>query len=259
MTALKSASIQGQMFKIFRSSYFVVALAGVVGMGGVSCQTAGKVGPLTSVTPAECLATAERYLNHAWQPAERNRLHGLDPDGQRVDTPDHLFAPPGQTPGYWKPGEVNLGMPYCWGGHDTPESFDRKIREGKYAGDVYTAAKRAGLENAASRHTAGVDCSGFVSRCWGLDWACSTRQIPEICDELPGYEALEPGDTLNVYNHHVVLFAGFTNREKTELLVYETGSPLGWKVARHTVPAWFLKQQGFKPYRYRGMKPGVRS
>lgn len=231
---------------------FAVATALLV----TSCKTIqpGEVGPLSTVTRQECLALAEQYLNHTWHPTEKNRMHGIDADGQRVDTPDHLFAPAGKTPGYWNPGTVNYGVPYCWGGNDTPESFDRALKAGKYAGDVYTEAKRAGLENAVSRHTAGVDCSGFVSRCWGLSWACSTRTLPKICDELPSYDALQPGDALNVYNNHVVLFAGFTNAEKSEMLVYETGSPLGWRVTKHTVPVWFLKQQDFKPYRYRGIR-----
>ncbi|HSJ04947.1 MAG TPA: hypothetical protein VK956_20910 [Verrucomicrobium sp.] len=214
----------------------------------------GKIGPLAKVTRAETLAIADRYLNHQWHPTEANRMHGFDVDGQRVDTPDASFAPAGVTPGYWKPGLVNFGVPYCWGGHDTPEQFDNALKAGKYAGDIYTAQKRAGLEDAVSRHTTGVDCSGFVSRCWGLEWHCSTRTIPYICEKLPSYHDLLPGDVLNTVNGHVVLFAAFSKPDKSELLVYETGSPLGWRVTKHTVPVWFLKQQDYLPYRYKGIK-----
>ncbi len=215
-----------------------------------------KIGPLSTVTPEEALAMAERYVNHRWTAGPQHIKHGLDKDGIRVDTPDAAFHPPGRTSGWWKAGagHVNTGIPYCWGGSDTPESFDEKIRHGYWAGDVYTNEKRRGLESAVSRNTAGVDCSGFISRCWKLTWHCSTRTIPSICDKLASYDDLLPGDALNTFNGHVLLFVAFTNRERTELLVYETGSPLGWLVTKHTTTVPFLKNQGYEPYRYRGMK-----
>lgn len=217
-----------------------------------------KVGPLSVVSPAECLAMAERYVTHRWTATAQHIQHGDDPEGVRVDTPDADFHPLGRTAGWWKtgtgPGQVNVGIPYCWGGSDTPEAFDQKLREGKWAGDVYTAQKRKGLESAVSRHTAGVDCSGFISRCWKLDWHCSTRTIPKICDRLTGYDDLQPGDALNTHNGHVLLFAAFTKADRSELLVYETGSPLGWLVTKHTTPVPFLKGLGYEPYRYRGMQ-----
>ena len=213
-----------------------------------------RIGPLSSVTPAESLAMAERYVNHRWTATERQVMHGDDAAGIRVDTPDAAFNPVGRTAGWWKPGQVNVGIPYCWGGSDTPESFDEGLRQGKWAGDVYTAQKRKQLNDAVSRNTAGVDCSGFISRCWKLDWHCSTRSIPKICDKLPSYDDLKPGDVLNTFNGHVLLFAAFTKPDRSELLVYETGSPLGWLVTKHTTPVWFLKGQGYEPYRYRGMK-----
>jgi hypothetical protein len=212
------------------------------------------IGPLPSVTPAESLAIAERYLNHRWVATERHAMHGADSEGVRVDTPDVTFCPPERTPGWWKPGQVNVGIPYCWGGNDTPESFDEGLRQGKLAGDIYTAEKRKGLESARSKHTVGADCSGFISRCWKLDWHCSTRSIPKICDKLAGYDDLQPGDALNTVNGHVLLFAAFSKPDKSELLVYETGSPLGWMVTKHTTPVWFLQGLGYEPYRYRGMR-----
>ena len=40
---------------------------------------------LPRVTRAQALATAQTYLLHVWTPTARNTLHGLDPDGVRVD------------------------------------------------------------------------------------------------------------------------------------------------------------------------------
>lgn len=212
------------------------------------------IGSLSSVTPSESLAIAERYLNHRWAATERQAMHGTDPEGVHVDTPDVTFCPPERTPGWWKPGQVNVGIPYCWGGNDTPETFDEGLRQGKLAGDIYTAEKRKGLESARSKHTVGADCSGFISRCWKLDWHCSTRSIPKICNKLASYDELQPGDALNTVNGHVLLFAAFSKPDKSELLVYETGSPLGWMVTKHTTPVWFLQGLGYEPYRYRGMR-----
>jgi hypothetical protein len=214
------------------------------------------VGPIAPVTRSQCLATAERFATHKWTAQPHHVQHGDDSTGIRVDTPDAGFNDLGSTPGWWKVGAVNEGVPYCWGGFDTPKSFDAALRSGKWAGDVYTQRKRSGLESAHSQFAAGADCSGFVSRCWNLEWHCSTRAIPKVCDRLPSYDALQPGDALSTYNGHVVLFAGFTQEDKSEFLVYETGSPLGWRVMQHTTPAWFLRAQGYKPYRYRGMKEG---
>jgi hypothetical protein len=237
----------------------VFPLLAAILAGLTQCTTIERdepIGELAPVKRAESLATAAQYANHRWTAEERHAFHGVDLVGVRVDTPDHNFAPPGRTPGWWKPGKGNVGVPYCWGGFDTPESFDENLRTGKFAGDVYTAEKRAGLDNARSQFTAGVDCSGFVSRCWNLDWHCSTRNVPKICDELASYDELKPGDALSTYNGHILLFEKFTRPDRSEFLVYETGSPLGWRVIRHLTTAAFLQGQGYKAYRYRGMKEG---
>jgi hypothetical protein len=236
--------------------HFLPLLAALM-LGLSQCSTlepGEPIGELSKVTRSQCLATAARYANHRWTAEPRHAYHGVDLTGVRVDTPDHAFAAEERTPGWWKPGPGNVGVPYCWGGFDTPESFDAHLKTGKFAGDVYTSQKRAGLNDAVSQFTTGVDCSGFVSRCWNLDWHCSTRTIPKICNPLLSYDALKPGDALSTYNGHILLFEKFTRADKSEFLVYETGSPLGWKVIRHTTTAEFLQGQGYKAYRYRGMK-----
>ena len=85
-----------------------------------------------------------------------------------VNTPDAGFKEQADRPGWWLPGEVNTGIPYKWGGFDDPTSFDASIASGLAAGDVSSPEKRH-LDNAAvSAQAAGVDCSGFVSRCLKL-------------------------------------------------------------------------------------------
>ncbi len=95
----------------------------------------------------------------------RNILHGPDANGVEVNTPDVSYKPPSGRDGWWVPGAVNKGIPYKWGGFDDPESFDQGVANGLAAGDAATPAKRKADNAAVSAHAAGVDCSGFVSRC----------------------------------------------------------------------------------------------
>lgn len=212
--------------------------------------------PCNSVKRGESLLIAESYLHHRWHAEKRHVQHGLDAKGIQVDTPDENFKSAGISPGWWKLRATNEGMPYCWGGFDTPASFDAGLHEGKWAGDIYTEKKRAMLDDAVSQQTAGIDCSGFISRCWRLNKSYSTREIPLICEPLPGWDDLRPGDALNVINAHVLLFAGFTDKSKNEILVYETGCPPTWKVMKHSIPVPWLKSLGYKPWRYRGIVDG---
>lgn len=210
-----------------------------------------------TVSGSEALAIAAAYVQFRWEADEANAFHGIAPDGIRVDTPDIEFVPGGDTrPGWWKPRptEKNLGMPYKWGGFDTPDTFREGLAAGKFAGDIYTPAKRHALYAGVSEHAVGIDCSGFVSRCWRLDRPHSTRMLPEICEELPSFDDLRPGDALNIVNDHCLLFSHFGDRERTFLVCYEAGSPPSWKVLRNRINVAYLKESGYVPLRYRGMR-----
>jgi len=141
-----------------------------------------------------------------------------------------------------------------WGGFDTPESFDAGLLEGKVAGDISTAEKRRLLDDGVSKKAVGIDCSGFVSRCWKLPRSYSTRELPALCDPVADLALLKPGDIFNTYNAHVVLFAGWTNDERTELTFYEAGSNPEWKVQLKKTPLSFLLEKGYTAWRYRGMQ-----
>jgi hypothetical protein len=205
------------------------------------------------VTPAEALAIAERYSSHSWKPFARNILHGSDPAGIRVDTPDVGYQPRSGRRGWWVPGEVNSGIPYKWGGFDDPGSFDRAIAAGLAAGDVSTPAKRLADNAAVSRAAAGVDCSGFVSRCLKLPAAYDSSQLPSICDVLPTTDLLAPGDLLNIPRQHVLLFAGWARPDRSWIYFYETGGVPDWKPALKQAPLDKLMALGYQPLRYRGM------
>lgn len=218
------------------------------------CAGSGREGMPSRVTRGEAMAVAEAYRTHRWFATEANVRHGYDARGVRVDTPDRGYQVRGAIPGWWVPGEWNEGVPYQWGGFSTLEAFDRGVAEGKAAGDVYTLAKRALLEAAVSEEAVGIDCSGFVSRCWKLPRSYSTRELEGLCDRLSRYEELRPGDVLNTYNAHCLLVGGWVDEGRTRIWAYETGIPPHWKVIRHRPTVASLKESGFVPLRYRGMR-----
>ncbi len=199
---------------------------------------------------------AESYVNHRWTGGPEHVKHGLDEDGVRVDTPDAGFKPPGRRPGWWSTDsrQVNVGIPFCYGGNDTPETFDAKLRRGFWAGDVLAYKKKSDRKR-ASRNTAGVDERGFIARCWKLKRPVSGPALLSKCQRLDGIDELLPGDVLISIKAGALLFASFSNKERTELTVYRTGSELhGWRVTKQTVTEARLKSGGFGPYRYRGMR-----
>lgn len=201
------------------------------------------------VTPDQAIATAYRYTQVKWMPEERHIQHGPDSQGIIVQTPDDRLNAPG---GWWKPGVVANSMPYQWGGFDTPESFLSKLADGKKAGDIADASKRRLGDAGTSREACGIDCSGFISRCWNLPRPVSTAQLPEICIPLASWEELLPGDIL-LNNKHVVLFVKWKVVGK-EIDAYEAGPFPVWRVSACGLNSEFLKKQGYAPWRYKGMK-----
>jgi hypothetical protein len=243
---------------------FPLLLAGCVSRAPVAEEVlvSGDPSAPSQVTPKEAMAIAQRLSTHPWRPFAGNILHGRDANGIVVHTPDIGHQPGQPRKGWWVPGLVNEGVPYKWGGFDCPESFDAAVAKGHAAGDVSSPAKRRADNAAVSRHAAGVDCSGFVSKCLKLPTVHDTAKLPSVCDELPDALQLRPGDLLNIPRRHVMLCAGWSNPEKTWIYYYETGGgPQYWKPGLKQAPLAALLDLGYKPLRYRGMahpsvKPG---
>lgn len=206
------------------------------------------------MTRAECMATAELYRNLKWEATASNVLHGRDPNRIRVDTPDATYKPASGFRGWWKPGSINVGIPYKWGGFDTPETFLVGVMNGKAAGDVCTPEKRRHLNDGVSVHAVGIDCSGFVSRCWNLPQPYSTRAITELCERLRDFRELQPGDILNAHNSHVFLFKEWTRPDRSWMSVYTTGTPPAWTVQIGPLRTAQMAPLGYTAWRYRGMR-----
>src|ERR1700739_384498 len=79
------------------------------------------------------------------------------------------------TPSWVKVGS-NQHMPYCWGGFSTLLSFTSGFTANESAGDNDCTTSGDCCESCAL----GVDCSGFVSRAWGLTTKYSTTTLENI-------------------------------------------------------------------------------
>ena len=211
-------------------------------------------GPARSVTRSDAIAIAHTYSRLTWMPEERHVRHGTDRRGILVHTPDLGLARHGRTNGWWQPGVAATGMPYQWGGFDTPRGFLDALARGEAAGDIQTPEKRRLDDAATSAEACGIDCSGFVSRCWRLRTAHSTRKLPGICDRLESWSDLRPGDIL-LKTGHVLLFNGWTNGGR-EVLAYEAGPFPVWRVNAAAISMKKLRAEGYRPWRYRRMRDG---
>ena len=205
-----------------------------------------------SVTRSEALRVAEQYVQHQWRSSSRNVLHGQDKNGVEVHTPDRNGGrafPPEES---WKIGEDNIGVAYKWGGFDTPASFDLGISGGKAAGDVYTAEKRRLDDHGISDAAVGIDCSGFICRCWKLSRHFSTYSLGDICRRLSSPAELEPADIMNAPRGHVLLFVRFLDSGKKRALFYEA-APFSKCVASERDVA-SMAASGYVPLRYKRIK-----
>lgn len=207
------------------------------------------------VTRKQAIKTAYAYVNLKWEATSNNRLHGLDPNGQHVDTPDADAAPQLGSAMWWKPG-TNYGMPYKWGGFDTPEEFLLRLAQESpvYAGDYASDSKVAGGDDAVSSYAAGIDCSGLVSRCWNLPRSYSTRELGELCVQLQDFSELQPGDIALKPGTHVILFDSWVDDAHSVFYAVEAGGVPHWKCYRYRISIETLKRLGYTPHRYKNIR-----
>ena len=210
-------------------------------------------GPSGKVTREQAITIARTYQKLQWTPTERNLLHGKDADGILVHTPDEGLIKHGHKNGWWKPGLPMTGMPYQWGGFDTPQQFLKDLERGQAAGDIATNDKRRLDDDGTSAHACGIDCSGFISRCWRLKRQYSTDEFHLICDRLDSAQDLKPGDIM-LNDKHVLLFYQWDLRYPGNMIVYESTPNPTWRVNIGSIPLDRLEKDGYRPWRYRRIR-----
>ncbi len=204
------------------------------------------------ITRDDALKIAERFINHRWTAEARHVRHGKDSAGVEIHTPDKASGHANPAADSWAVGEENTGVAYKWGGWDTPEAFAAGLRKGRAAGDVYTADKRRKGGAAVSGDCVGIDCSGFVSRCWALKNRESTSSLGGISKRLDSPTDLKPADVMNAAGGHVILFVRWLDSGKKRALFYEAAPFSKTRSIEHDVAE--LTARGFAPLRYRGIR-----
>ena len=199
----------------------------------------GAKGAVRPLTRAQVIETAYAFANAHWRVNAGS--YGSDPD--RICTGFDRVRRPGYLHG--KLNQDVVGIPYCWGCMGSLPQIAAAFDRGMLAGNVCT-------RNDPRRDVAGVDCSAFVSACWGLTTHFSTLAIPAIAQQLANPWDLLPGDALDKPGSHVMLFVRFTPDRKAEVIESSTGGCNG-KVCRNVYPLASLLARGFRPVRYRGL------
>jgi len=202
----------------------------------------------TPPTRAEAVAIAASFAEYRWTPTAQNVRHGKDAAGIVISTPDRSTG----NPDLWQPGQASVGVPYQWGGFDSLASFERGIKAGKAAGDLYSAEKRRLGGKAVSGSAVGLDCSGFISRCWRIAEKQSTSSLTAHCVKLPSPAELRPGDALNQPGGHVVLFVKWLDDSKTRFLCYEAEPFSRVRASERHAPEMIAS--GYSALRYRKIR-----
>lgn len=156
-------------------------------------QTEKIKGLDTPASRVTALKIGESYAMHQYVCATRNLApqNVTGPDGDVVRTPTWLVA------------GKNARVAYKWGGFNTLAEYDAGLLNGKYAADINTSG--------VSSYAVGVDCSGFVSRCWQMSYHSATSMMPDITTQYAGWDELKPGDAIHKVGHVRLFVSRNTN------------------------------------------------
>ena len=148
-----------------------------------------------------------------------------------------------------KLGQAVRAVPYKWGGFDSVAQFQLRLSSPRpaLAGDVCTC-REARFNGCIVDRAAGIDCSGFVSRAWGLKEHVGTYGLAKMATPLPSLFDLKPGDILNRPGNHVRLFVRFEPGPEVRIRTLESAVSCGGVCERVYTPA---QLQFYRPMRLR--------
>lgn len=134
------------------------------------------------------------------------------------------------------------GLPYDWGGYMTLEEFDDQIADGYGAGSHSW--------HGSLWCTAGVDCSGYVSKVWDTDhYATSTFYA--VTSEI-SLSSMERADAFNDAGSHIVLYT--YESDAGNPIFYEAAGSAS-KVRMNSSSSWSYVD-GYTPVRFDGIEDG---
>jgi hypothetical protein len=139
-------------------------------------------------------------------------------------------------------GQVTQGIPYNWGGYDMLTTAKNKLKSGVVAGD-------SKVFGTAMTSYAGVDCSGYVSRCW-ISGRYTTSTIPSIATTI-AWTALIRGDVTNKASSHVRL-VDYLVTGSNNIMLYESTAGVSPPRVTHRV---LSRDTTYIPMRYKSMLP----
>jgi len=135
-------------------------------------------------------------------------------------------------------GQIHEGVAYWLSGWDSLAGFETHLSEGRMAGCRWNECYGAAC-------AAGIDCSGFVSRCWEQTQKYYTYNLDQIStsygSQVHGYlrQNMRAGDIFNNPSDHVVLLYNFDGNG--DPIYYEsTGSRRPYKVWLNIYDKWRL-------------------
>jgi len=193
----------------------------VAAVEGGHSSSADAVEQTRPVPPrAELRRQMDAYRDHRWTLVEANRRNPcstmITPGVEIGCRNQSRFVLPSAQERLRTPVAMR-GVPYDWGGSDSLERFDDKIKRGFIAGNIGGTFWSAG----SRRVTAGVDCSGLVSNVWHLDHHAGTSELPDLTEPVARLDRMRVGDVLLLPDHHVALY-----REQVDL----DGASIGIRV-----------------------------
>ena len=187
--------------------------------------------PAIALTRDQSIANTNPFRDVRWTMSSRNVTNRCYSTAW-VRTPPHAV------------GATVTGMAYNWGGFTGVQEFRNGIAGTVYAGNICTSSQ--GNPYGLRPNTAGIDCSGLISRAWALSSKLGTYQVSQVTVPVrDGYTRMRPGDVFVKSGVHVAMLVEKTSNGPR--VVEATGSPYYRVVNRVASLSYF---SGYEVRRY---------
>ena len=188
-------------------------------------------------TITQAWENAERFRDMEWTPVSGNVSAACTP----ITSSLYITTPVSNY-------NTQIGVPYKYGGFTDWDYYKDLASSGKYTGNRHcyyghNNCNHNPYQNQSDTYVIGVDCSGFLSRCWELSSKLGTTDIPSstYTQSLGAVTShfndgtLRTGDALNQLGNsnctnvprHVMMYAYHSS--SSAIIVFESSSD-GWKV-----------------------------